>query len=88
MTPTERMSGSTAKYCHTSRLGVPRADLLAHDRVGAPQRLELLVRDLADDAHGEAGARERLAVDDLVGQAELGAHRADLVLEERLAAAR
>ena len=82
------MSGSTAKYCHTSRSVSQRADLLAHDRVGAAQDLELLVRDVADDAHGEARARERLAVHDLVGQAELGADRAHLVLEQRCAAAR
>ena len=40
--------------------------------------------DLADDAHGESRSREGLAVDDLVGQAELGADGADLVFEQRL----
>ena len=56
----------------------------ARSRRRARSSLELLVRDVADDAHGEARTRERLAVHDLVGQAELGADGADLVLEERL----
>ena len=39
-------------------------------------------RHLADDPHAQARAGERLAPDDLVGQAELGAEPADLVLEQ------
>ena len=39
-------------------------------------------RDLAGDADGEAGAGERVAADEGVGQAEFAAERADLVLEE------
>ena len=42
----------------------------------------MLGRDLADDADAEPGPGERLAPDDLVGQAELGADRAHLVLEQ------
>ncbi len=37
----------------------------------------------ADDADREAGAGERLAPDEALGQAELGADGADLVLEQR-----
>ena len=43
----------------------------------------LLRRLAADDADREAGARERLAPHEALGQAELGADRADLVLEQR-----
>ena len=43
---------------------------------------DLVGGDLADDAHAEARARERLAPDDLLGQAELLADPADLVLEQ------
>ena len=42
----------------------------------------LLGRDLADDPHAEAGPGERLAPHHLVGQAELDAEAADLVLEQ------
>ena len=35
-----------------------------------------------DDPHREAGTRERLALHDLLGQPELGAHLPDLVLEQ------
>ena len=59
------------------------ADLLDHDGVGRPQDLGPLGGDLADDAHGQARAREGLAPDDLVGQAELLADGAHLVLEQQ-----
>ena len=39
-------------------------------------------RDLAGHADGEAGARERVAADEGLGQAELAAERAHLVLEQ------
>ena len=39
-------------------------------------------RDLAGDADREARAGERMAADDRLGQAELAAERADLVLEQ------
>ena len=57
-------------------------DLLDHDRVGLLQDLDALGRDRADDAHREPRARERLAPHDLLGQPELLADRAHLVLEQ------
>ena len=57
-------------------------DLLANDRVGMLQDRDPLGRDLADDPHRQTRARERLAPDDLVGQAELVAEPAHLVLEQ------
>src|SRR5690242_1808964 len=60
------------------------ADLVLEDRVGVAQRVQaLLGRLAADDADGQAGAGERLAPDEALGQAELGADRPDLVLEQR-----
>ncbi|PLC12344.1 hypothetical protein AUQ48_08950 [Kocuria flava] len=56
--------------------------LLAGDRVRAAQHREAVLGDLADDADAQAGAGEGLAADDLLGQAELAAHGADLVLEQ------
>ena len=58
------------------------ADLLDHDRVGLLQDLDALARDRADDAHREPGTGERLAPHDLLGQPELLADRAHLVLEQ------
>ena len=58
-------------------------DLLANDGVGVLQDRNTLRRDLADDPHAEAGAGERLTPHDLVGQTELVAETADLVLEQR-----
>ena len=49
---------------------VPRTDLLAYDGIGGAKQLELLARDVADDAHGQTRAWERLPMHDLVGQAE------------------
>ncbi len=57
MTPTERMSGSTAKACQISRSRPASADLLAHDGVGPLQGGHLVGGDLADDAHPQARAR-------------------------------
>src|SRR5829696_8450420 len=60
------------------------ADLLLEDRVGGAEDVEALpVHLAADDADRQAGAREGLAPDEALGQAELGADRADLVLEEQ-----
>ena len=77
------MAGSTAKPCQSSRVQPGAADLLAHHGVGVAQDLEPLRGDLADDADREARARERLAPDDLVGQAELLADAPHLVLEQQ-----
>ena len=60
------------------------ADLLLEDRVGLAQDLQPLARRLAaDDPDRQPGSGERLAPDEPLGQAELGADRADLVLEQR-----
>ena len=56
--------------------------LLAHDRVGVLQDLELLGAHRADDANRQAGARERLTVHDVLGQAQRQAQFAHLVLEK------
>ena len=59
------------------------ADLLLEDGVGLAEDLEtLLVHLAADDADRQAGAREGLAPDHPVGEAELGGDRPDLVLEQ------
>ena len=58
-------------------------ELGADDGVGLLEQVEPLLGDLADDADAEAGAGERLAADDRLGQPELAADGADLVLEER-----
>ena len=57
---------------------------MADDRVGVAQQLEVVRRDLAEDADGQARTGEGLALDDLVRQAEFAADRADLVLEQVL----
>ena len=59
-----------------------RLDLVDHDPVGLAERVEPLGRHLADDPDRQARARERLAQDHRLGQPELGADRADLVLEQ------
>jgi hypothetical protein len=50
--------------------------------VGEPQDVQPLASDLARVAGGEAGAREWMAADEDVGQPELAAERAYLVLEQ------
>ena len=59
-----------------------QAQFLTDDRVGLLQQRHPLRGDLADDPHPETGAREGLAPHHLVGQAELGAEFAHLVLEQ------
>lgn len=59
-----------------------RGQLVAGDGVGLAEQVQTVLGDLADDADAEAGAREGLALDDLVGQAELLADHPDLVLEQ------
>ena len=56
--------------------------LLEQDRVRLPEDLEPLAIDLADDAYGEAGAGERVAPHDLLGEPELLADTPHLVLEQ------
>ncbi len=60
-----------------------RGEFLAGDLVGGTEQLEAVLRDLTDDADTEPRAGERLASDDDLGQPELAADRADLVLEQR-----
>ncbi len=57
-------------------------DLVENDGVGFPEDVESLPGDIADDPHGEPGARERLTPHDLFRQAELLTDRTDLVFEE------
>ena len=58
-------------------------DLLEHDLVRRPDDPDPLPGHLADHPHGETGAGEGLAPDHLGRQAELGADRTDLVLEQQ-----
>ena len=76
------MSGRHGEGLPDLPLEAGGADLLADDGVGPLEQGDLLGRDLADDADAEAGAGEGLAPDDLVGEAELGAEGAHLVLEQ------
>ena len=57
-------------------------ELLAHDGVGVLEDLELLLVDRADDADGQARAREGLTEHDVARQAQGQTKRADLVLKE------
>ena len=57
-------------------------ELGAEDGVRVAEGAELVLGDVADYAYGEAGAREGLARDEALGQAELAAELAHLVLEE------
>ena len=82
MTPTERTGVRIAKLCHRRAVQVGGLDLVDDDPVGLAQRVQPLARDLADDPDGQARAGERLAQDHRVGQAQLQADLADLVLEQ------
>ena len=66
--------------------GLP--DLVDDDGVGAPQQIEPLARDRAEQPDRQARARKRLAPDELVVEPERRADGADLVLEQLRAAAR
>ncbi len=57
-------------------------EFLAGDGVGLAQQVEALLGDLADDADAQTRAREGLTPDDFVGQTELGADGAHLILEQ------
>ena len=56
--------------------------LIPENPVGLLEDFHLLGGDLADDAHAQAGAGEGLPPDQLVGNAQLLAYPADLILEE------
>lgn len=57
-------------------------DLFAIDGVGLLDDLDLFRRDLADDADAKAWARERLAIDQMIGNAQLAPCFSHLVLEQ------
>jgi len=77
-----RTGRRTAKLCQMRSYSPAAADLLVEDRVGGAEHGEALGGDLAEAAHGEAGAGEGVAVEHLVRHAEGDAGGADLVLEE------
>jgi hypothetical protein len=58
------------------------AQLVDEDGVGAAQQVGVVLLDLAEDAHAQARAREGVAVDHVVRQAERHAQLAHLVLEQ------
>ena len=58
------------------------AQFLDEDRVGAAQQVGVLLLDLAEDAHAQARARERMAIHHAGRQAQRHAELADLVLEQ------
>ena len=82
-TPTERMAGKHGEALPQLAVEVGAPDLLEQDRVGSPKNGEPLLGDVADDPDREAGTGERLAPDHALGQAELLADPAHLVLEEK-----
>ena len=58
-------------------------DLLAHDGIRRTQGLQAIPRDVADDAHGQAGPGERLPPHDRIRQAQRRADRARFIFEEK-----
>ncbi|OPF33664.1 cytosine deaminase [Pseudomonas aeruginosa P47] len=61
---------------------VEGAQFLDEDVVGLAQQVGVLLLHLAEDAHAQARAGERVAVDHVVGQAQLQADLAHFVLEQ------
>ena len=59
-------------------------DFLAHDGVGFAQRLKTVAGNGTKAADAQAGTGERLTLDHVLGQTELAAHDADLVLVQQL----
>src|SRR6185295_1234514 len=58
------------------------ADLIQKNRIGLPQDCELVPRDGARNADGEARAGKRMPSDESFGKPELAPQRAHFVLEE------
>ena len=80
-----RWRGSRAPRRSTARCAQAGVvDLLAHDGVGLAQRLQAIAGDGAEAANAQAGAGEGLALDHVLGQAELTADHAHLVLVQQL----
>ena len=65
-----------ANDCHSAPVQAGGLDLVDHDPVRLAQGVEPLGGDLADDPDREARARERLAQDHRLGQAQLEPDRA------------
>src|ERR1035438_6142755 len=59
-----------------------RLDLRDHDVVGLLQQGHALRGDFAEDADGESGPGERLALENLLGHAQVAANATDFILEE------
>ncbi len=57
-------------------------DLVAEDKIGQAQGVQLLLGDLADHTDGKAGTGEGLTHDQVLRQAQLPAQLTDLVLEQ------
>ena len=57
-------------------------EFFEEDGVGLAENLQPLCRHLAQAADGQAGTGERVAPDQALGQAQLQAEAADLVLEQ------
>ena len=58
-------------------------DFFHYDRIGAAQKIEPLPGHLADDAHGQTGAGEWFAIDDLGRQPQLASERAGVAATTR-----
>ena len=82
ITPTDWTGSSTAKAWAVWRSRPGGLELVEEDRVGLAEDLEPRRGHLAQAADGQAGAGERVPPDERVGQAELQAEPADLVLEQ------
>jgi hypothetical protein len=64
-----------------SRTEASRRSFFHHDRVVAPQHVEAIARDFADDSHRQTGTGERLAIDNLRRETETPASFAHFVFE-------
>ena len=82
MTPTVETGKQDREGLRDLAVEAGGLDLVDHDLVGGSQDFEALRRDFAEDADGQARAGERVTPDDIVGQAQVFADHADLVLEE------
>ena len=89
-----RVGAGVAHHAHGAEVGedgeilgeraaqVSALQLVAEDVVGLAHLRDPVAGDGADDAHGQAGTGERLALGERGGQVELAAQRPDLVLEK------
>ena len=63
-------------------VAIPFLQFLTDDGIRFTQGVETLAGDVPNDADTQTGAREGLAVNDLVGQTEFLADQSSFVLEE------